>query len=197
MKELEKKATPNLQSKYLEHLPGIYRDNEFLGRFLLIFESILDPIERTVDNIPYYFDPLMTPKSILPWLASWADLTLDPTWPEARRRELAESATELYRWRGTRRGMSEYLRIYTGKIPQITEYIPGIPLGPDARLGINTRLGSSGGGYHFTVTIEADESDSFDPKKLRTIIEAQKPSHTIYTLHIQRPKREGEDSNGN
>jgi len=100
-----------LQSSYLEHLPAFFRDDEFMGQFLLIFESIMKPIENTVDNVALYFDPLMTPEPLLPWLAWWVDLTLDPTWPEERRRELVSSAAELYRWRGTKRGLTEYLRI--------------------------------------------------------------------------------------
>ncbi len=190
MSELERDAALDRRSKYLDYLPGIYRDNDFLGRFLLIFQNILDPIERTVDNLHCYFDPRMTPPEFLPWLASWVDLVLDPTWPEERRRELVASAAELFRWRGTRKGLSEYLRIYTGKTPEIIEFIEGMRLGPEARLGMGTRLGSSGGGYHFTVTIE---SEGLDIEKIKAIIESQKPAHVLYTLHVKRPQREDAD----
>ena len=37
-------------SRYLDYLPSVYRDNEFIGRFLLIFESELGPIENMVDS---------------------------------------------------------------------------------------------------------------------------------------------------
>lgn len=185
-----------LKSSYIRHLPGLYSKDEFMGRFLLIFESILSPIERTVDNIPLYLDPLLTNEQMLPWLASWIDLTLDPSWPLRRRRELVKSAVELYRWRGTRRGLSEYLRIYTGKTPEIIEHIPGPPLGPDFKLGPSARLGSSGGGFHFTVTVEADDPPDFDTEKIRTIIDSQKPAHTVYTLRIKGPSGKGEDRNG-
>lgn len=191
MSEPEENGGPDLRSKYLDDLPGIYRDNEFLGRFLLIFQSILDPIEQTVDNLPHYFDPRLTPREFLPWLALWVDLALDPSWPEARRRELVRSAAELYRWRGTRKGLSEYLRIYTGRAPEITEFIEGMRLDAETRLGVGTRLGSSGGGYHFTVTIE---SEGLNIEKIKTIIESQKPAHTLYTLHVKRSQ--GEDANG-
>ena len=174
------------QSSYLEYLPALFRDDEFMGQFLLIFESIMKPIEGTVDNIPLYLDPLMTSESLLPWLASWLDLTLDPTWPEDRRRELVKSAAELYRWRGTRRGLTEYLRIYTGSIPEISEYILGMRLDNETELGVNTRLGSSGTGHHFTVILELDESSYIDINTIKAIIEAQKPAHTVYTLQIRR-----------
>ena len=174
-------SSVGLQSSYLEYLPALYRDDEFMGQFLLIFESILRPIENTVNNLPLYFDPHMIPKSLLPWLASWMDLTLDPTWPVERRRQLVKSAAELYRWRGTKRGLTEYLRIYTGIAPEISEYIPGMSLDRETKLGINTRLGSSGEGHHFTVTLELNGDSEISTSAVKKIIEAQKPAHTAYT----------------
>jgi len=182
-------SSVKLQTSYVEYLPALYQDDEFMTQFLLIFESILKPIENTVDNLASYFDPLVTPESLLPWLASWVDLALDPTWPIDRRRELVKSAAELYRWRGTRRGLAEYLRIYTGSVPEITEYIPGMRLDHETRLGTNTQLGSSGTGHHFTVALDVDRSHEIDTNTVKAIIEAQKPAHTVYTLQIRRNGR--------
>ncbi len=181
-------SSVTLRSSYLEYLPALFWDDEFIGQFLLIFESILKPIENTVDNISQYFDPQMTPESLLPWLASWVDLTLDPTWPIERRRELAQSAAELYRWRGTKRGLTDYLRIYTGSIPEISEYIPGMRLNHKTKLGINTQLGSSGEGHYFTVILELDGNSEVNISTVKAIIEAQKPANTVYTLQISTEK---------
>ena len=174
------------RSSYLDYLPALYRDDEFMGQFLLIFESIMKPLENTINNLNLYFDPLMVPEPLLPWLASWLDLALDPTWPLHRRRELVKSSAELYRWRGTRRGLSEYLRIYTGALPEISEYIPGMSLDSETKLGIDTKLGSSGTGFHFTVTLYLDEDSAISDDTVRTIIESQKPAHAGYTLQIRR-----------
>jgi phage tail-like protein len=170
-------------SRLLEYLPATYRDDALMGRFLLIFEGIITPIENMVDSMAWYFDPRLTPEDMLPWLASWLDLALDPSWPEERRRELVSNAAELYRWRGTKRGLTEYLRIYTGTPPVIVEYIPGMILDEKTQLGVNTVLGSSGAGHHFTVIIESNER--IDVKTVRSIIESQKPAHTVYTLEIR------------
>ena len=178
-----------LQSSYLDYLPALYRDNEFMGQFLLIFESILKPIENTIDHADLYFDPLMTPESFLPFLAFWVGLKLDPTWSEEKRRELVKSAAELYQWRGTKRGLNKYLWIYTGKIPHISEYATGMRLDRETRLGINTQIGSAGEGNHFTVTIELDEDSKVDSETVKAIIDAQKPAHTAYTLQITRSGR--------
>ena len=177
------------QSSYLEHLPSLYRDDEMMGQLLLIFESVMKPIENTVDNIPLYFDPQMIPEPLLPWLASWLDVALDQDWPEERRRQLVQSAAELYRWRGTKRGLAEYLKIYTGSTPEISEYIPGMTLDEETRLGINTRLGSSGGGNQFTVTLELNGNDYVNVDTVKAIIETQKPAHAAYTLQITNGKK--------
>ena len=179
-------SSVSLQSSYLQYLPAVYQDDEFMTQFLLIFESIMKPLENSIDNLDLYLDPRMIPEPLLPWLASWLDLALDPTWLVNRRRELVKFGAELYRWRGTKRGLSEYLRIYTGSVPDISEYIPGMRLEQETRLGINTRLGSSGEGHHFTVTLELNGSSEVNTDTVKAIIEAQKPAHTVYTLQIKR-----------
>lgn len=187
---VDNKSRDTLQSSYLEYLPALYRDDKFMAQFLLIFESILKPIENTVDNLALYFDPMITPEALLSWLASWLDMTLDPTWPEEKRRQLVRSASELYRWRGTKRGLAEFLKIYTGRTPEISEYIPGMRLDSETKLGVDTKLGSSGQGHHFTVTLEHDGDSEININTVRAIIEAQKPAHTAYTLEIRRPSLE-------
>ncbi|MBE0481422.1 MAG: hypothetical protein IBX68_10650, partial [Dehalococcoidia bacterium] len=136
------------------------------------------------------------PESLLPWLASWIDVTVDPALPEQRRRELVRRGAELYRWRGTRKGLAEHLRICTGNPAEISEQLPGMRLGPDTRLGVNTVLGSSGGGYHFTVTVHLSDDSAAEVDWIRAVIDAHKPAHTVYTLNITKTEREAEGSDG-
>lgn len=180
------KGNGRAESSYLQYLPPLYRDDEFMGQFLLIFEDLMKPLENTVNTLAMYFDPLLTPEPLLPWLAFWVNLVLDPNWPVERRRDLVKSAAALYRWRGTKWGLSEYLRIYTGSVPEISEYIPGMSLDSETKLGINTKLGSSGTGHHFTVTLELDDKSEVSIDTVRSIIDSQKPAHTVYTLQIRR-----------
>ena len=176
-------AALSSRSNYLEYLPAIYSQGDFMGRFLMIFESVLGPIEGVIDNISHYFDAGTAPEELLPWLASWVNLTLDETWPLERRRELVRSAVDLFRDRGTRRGLREYLRVYSGVEPKITEDYGGISLAGQARLGLNTVLGE-GRPHTFKVTLELDDPDSVNVEQLKAIIEAEKPAHSGYTLEI-------------
>lgn len=163
------------RSSYLQYLPPCYHEDDFLGRFLLIFETILDPLERTIDQLERVFDPRLAPEPLLPWLAFWVDLVLNEKWPLDRRRALVGAAAELYRWRGTRHGLSEYIRMYTGVEPMIVE--------PEQE---QQRGGSTLPAHMFRVILDVPDPNEIDRDVVEAIIETEKPAHTGYILEIRR-----------
>jgi len=163
---------PTEQSSYLKYMPAVYGTNDFIGRFLLIFESILTPIDRQIGNLPYYFDPRLAPPDFLPWLAGWLGLVLDERWPEGQRRELIRSAVDLYDWRGTRRGVSEFLRLYTGYLPEIIEP------------GVGVKDSKADQAFRFIVRIKTPEPDKVNRELVQTIIEMEKPAQAGYKLEV-------------
>jgi phage tail-like protein len=171
-------------SAYLRYLPAIFSRDDFMGRFLRIFESVLDPVDRQIDHLEHYFDPDLVPNDFLPWLASWLDITLDDGWPRERKVALIRAAPELHRWRGTRRGLREQLRLYLGIEPEIEETAGGLRLGPSTQLGFRTTLGESGPRHHFTVTLRTPDHAALDFNHVAALIDAQKPAHCTYTLTI-------------
>jgi phage tail-like protein len=170
-------------SSYLAYLPAPYQRDSFMARFLFIFESIIGPIERTIDEVARYFDPQLTPAALLPWLASWVGVELDDRWPEAKQRALVGAAARLYRARGTRGGLREHLEIYTGHRPLIVENFDGMRLGQDAALGVNTRLGTARP-HTVAVTAFVDRRNELDEQVVRRIVETEIPVHAGYTLEI-------------
>jgi phage tail-like protein len=162
------------QSSYLEYLPGMYQNDAFLGRFLLIFESILDPIDRQVADLHHYFDPDLAPPEMLKWLGSWLGLVMDDRWPEERRRALVASAAPLYAWRGTKRGLSALLRLYTGVEPEIVE--PTL-----SQVSRDLRLA-----YTFTVRLTVPADSPIDEVVLRRIIETEKPAFAAAAIELTR-----------
>ena len=129
--------TEQKKSRYLEHLPAIYHEDPFLGEFLLPFEEVLTGFEELLSTIDRYFAPALTDADFLPWLANWVALVLDEEWDETKRRQLIREAVELYRWRGTVRGLKRYLEIYTGLVPEIRESLwpGGMQIGMASRIG--------------------------------------------------------------
>jgi phage tail-like protein len=183
----EPEITTQRRSRLMDYLPAMYASDDFMNRFLCIFEDTLVPLQQLADNLHYYFNPLITSPEMVEWLATWVNLVLDDSWSLEKRRQLIHSASELYSRRGTRRGLAEYLRLYTGIVPEITEYVDGMTLGPDTYLGINTTI--AGRERHsFTVTLRlqnmSQEEIAAKELAIRRIIEAEKPAHTAYRLNL-------------
>ncbi len=174
---------PELQSSYVQYLPAPYQGDSFTGRFLMIFESIIEPIERTIDNIPHYLDPKVTPADWLSWIAGWIGQDLDENWPLDRRRLLVSRAGQLHRGSGTRRSLKEHLEIYSGRNALVIENFDGIRLGQDSALGLNARIGEFKP-HTVDVTIQVDRAGDVDERILHQIIEIEKPAHVVHTLHV-------------
>jgi phage tail-like protein len=181
---------------YLHFLPAVYHRDELMGRFLMLFESFWDPIEKQVAQIPAYLDPRMTPRELLPWLASWFSLELDEYCPDAQRRDLVRQAMSLYRRRGTRTGLQDHLRAYTGEKVEVIEHrANNFVLGTEGKLGPGIALGTQNRPHTFTVVLETQPDLPGDEKGARNaseriaaikrIIDAEKPAHTGYTLRVK------------
>jgi phage tail-like protein len=98
------------------YLPAIYREDpgpaSFLERWLANFEGFFTNLEDRIEHVHALFDPRTAPAEALDWLGCWMGVVLDPMWAEDRRRFFIRHAHELYRWRGTVRGLEMALRIY-------------------------------------------------------------------------------------
>ena len=174
---------------YADHLfdglPAIYRADDksgFVYRLLSLFADELAGVEETVDGIRNRLSPDHAPKDFLPWLASWVALVLDETWPVEKRRALIKQAVELYKWRGTIRGIKTFVEIYTGLTPNIIEHFKiGWQIGVRSTLGVDTRIYEMAEDAHcFYVTVFSyDELTPGEKDKVITIVEQQKPSHTM------------------
>ena len=87
---------------------------DFLERFVATFESVLTPIEDRIANSWLLTDPQGAPEEAIEWLASWIGLSFASALPVDRRRAMLENAMELYRRRGTLRGLGLALDLATG-----------------------------------------------------------------------------------
>jgi phage tail-like protein len=138
-----------------DYLPGIYRrqpgGDDFVERFLAIFDRTFADLAAEVDDLARYADPLATPagedggKDFLTWLASWIGLSLERHWPVDRRRRLVAEASWLFAHRGTVAGLRRHLEIYLGYAPRILEHyrLRHWLYTGDARLGDSSTLWGS------------------------------------------------------
>lgn len=113
-------------NSYLRYLPAIYQEDpvssEFLERFLSIFETVLYDLETDIGNVSDYFDPDIVKPGFLAWLASWLNLAVEEDWTDDKKRYFIKRAPVLYKQKGTRAGIEELVRLYTGKRPVILEH---------------------------------------------------------------------------
>ena len=177
------------RARYLKYLPSIYRDDALLGQFLMMLESFWGPIDRQITSIHDDFDPRVMPSRLLAWYARWVDLRLDARWPEEKQRKLIRSIVSLYRRRGTRAGLAEFLELYTGVAPRIDERrARNLTLGRNALLGPSVALGTGNVPHSFSVTLRlprvSDEESETRRNVIESIIDAEKPAHTSYTLEV-------------
>lgn len=186
------------QARYLEFLPQIYREVDFVGRFLKIIEETFNPDVQIMGSLSAYLDPLTAPEAMLPFLAHWVGWELQPYLNFNQQRVLMRHALEIYRWRGTRRGLRFYLHLATGlpldedrdnedeKHIGITEmFTQGLVLG-SAVLGQDALLGG-GRPFHFMVCLRPDVPGSINEGLVRQIIEQQKPAFCTYELTVIQP----------
>ena len=153
------------RSRWLQHLPYIYSEDEFLGRYLLIFEDLFGPLDQIISHFELFLDPRTAPESFLSVLASWLGLVLDDRWPAEQRRALLQSAVELYDFRGTHKGLARLLEATTGCAVEIAE--------------------NADGPHSFRVTLKPGDAGHVDEQMVRHIVESNKPAHTVYRLEIE------------
>jgi phage tail-like protein len=132
---------------YLQYLPALYQQEPtskwFLERFLSIFEHFFAGFEEEIAGISRYFKPGAVEKEFLPWLGSWLGLVLEEQLPEQIKRELIKQAHQLFKMRGTLKGLQMVLEIYTGRKFPILEHFKmrqWLILGEKAVLGGNSYL---------------------------------------------------------
>jgi phage tail-like protein len=205
------------RKKLLQYLPAIYQEPgtpeqaNYLPVFLEAFERILFGKEERVSTRPELrntnaveslsekiarlhelFDPWAAPGEFLPWLASWAALSLSPAMNPERKRLLIAKIIPLYRIRGTRRYVEEILRLCL-EIPSavIEEEIPPLQLGVHSTVGEDMRI-DGGAPHFFLVRLMATNLDAVKVQVQRQlayeVVELAKPAHTGYEFQVLSPE---------
>lgn len=189
-------------------LPAIYLDDPFTARFSLAFDDSLASVILTLDNLGSYVDPALAPRDFVEWLAGWVGFPIGETWPEDRSRELVANAVELYRWRGTVKGLRDLLAVYTGIEPEVIDTggvtwtrTPGdvaaasarrtptkksrgktkAPSGASAISGDETAPAPN-----LVVRVRVPKGSTVDVRQLEALINAAKPAHVPHTLEVRK-----------
>jgi phage tail-like protein len=180
------------KGKYISYLPEIYEGDDFVGRFLMLFESFWKPISQQIDQVDLYFDPNLTPEAFIPWLSSWVGLPVDSLLPIERVRAILKNAMVFNQCRGTRQALQTYLEIYTsGKVEIIEKRSKNFILGNQSDLGVEIALGKDNqpNSILIYVHVPAGElerihfSEEMYQRKIMSIVRNMVPAHTVFDVH--------------
>lgn len=187
------------RESYIKWLPAIYQRSDATGRnyvrdVLWIIQHLFGSIEAMLDSIHLYFDSYETPEQFLPWLAAWSAMILEPDWPLAKKRRLIKKAMELYRLRGTVRGLKLFISLFTGFEPHLAENewpFNGFRIGISSTVGIDTVILPPVDKSHSFVVVMPHKFKDVSSQsiiRLHEIIEMEKPSHSTYMLKFEDPR---------
>lgn len=179
---------PGLENPHpmVHALPAVYQElvntkDDFLIRFVESLDEVLAPLYLVLDNVDAYLDPALTPPDFLPWLAEWVGVELDENWTEEQQRRLIGQAVEIYRWRGTIRGVRETIKAWlqldddailirdsggvtVSNVPSFEE--------PDSRPPT------------LAVRVAVTDADSVDPGRLERLVGLATPAHVAYRVEV-------------
>lgn len=168
--------TPAVPSPYqiIDVLPGLYQDDPMARSWTAAFDDLLAPVFLTLDNLAAYLDPDLAPADFLEWLAGWVGVALDPRWPPERRRAVVAGATELYRWRGTGRGIADAVELVTGVRPEVVDS-GGVTWSA-------TASEPTGTGRTPSLTVRLPDGAGAD--LARQVVELARPAHVPATVEV-------------
>lgn len=199
-------STQQLSNQLLNHLPGIYQEDPFLGRFLLAFEKVLlgredggaspaEGLQETIGRLAENFDPARTSENFLPWLAKWTALSGGFELSMETQRKVLAHIIPSYHRRGTRINLENLIKLFTGGWARVTEVdAPTFQVGVHSHIGVDAYLGGPPP-HRFHVIVELAPCNSLDgeaerrylegqERLIRAVIEMEKPAHTEYTLEL-------------
>lgn len=177
---------------FLRYLPEVYQTDleskKFLEGYLGIFQSLYMDLEKEIDKVSSYFDPDITDKEFLEWLAKWVKIENSYIWKEEKLRYLLKNIVKFYEKTGTPKGISDIVELYASEKPYIIEYFHIKKYMKDTeQYKIISKLYSDNP-YEFTVILsEKSIPSEKEYKEVYKLIEEFKPAHTEVKLIILKP----------
>jgi len=159
-------------------LPSLYRTDSFTQRLCESLDEVIAPVISTLDNMPAYLDLSTAPDDLLPWLAHWLGLAVDPGQDPVRQRSLLRSTSELQGWQGTRRGIELAVSALVGVRAEVVETGGAAwSIDPtDALPGESTPA--------IVVRVFPDPGREVDVERLDAVVRAITPAHVIHRVQV-------------
>jgi len=96
----------------LHQLPVGMAEDNFLARYLRIFQTIAETELHQIDTISHMFDPNVAPDNMVRMLGAWIGIDwIDSSLPDDLQRRIVLEYSDLVQWRGTARGVRQLLEL--------------------------------------------------------------------------------------
>jgi phage tail-like protein len=168
-------------SPLADTLPSVLREDAFAREICASMDEVLAPVLLTLDAFPAYLDLTTTPEDMLPWLAQWLGVAVDPSQELDIQRGWLGSAGELHATRGTQRGIQLAVEAALGMPVKVAETggaawseMPGGELPGEPRPAV-------------VVTVRPGPNQTADPDRVEALVASVTPAHVLHRIHIVTP----------
>lgn len=176
---------------FLSYLPMIYQTGgreDFLGRFLGMFEAVYQELDEKILDSARQLDPMAADPEFLYWLAKWVGISNAHLWQEERLRVLLKGIVRKNLIRGTREYMEHMIYTFTGERPFFLEYYEIEQYRGNERAYKSLKQTYAHGPYEVSVLVREQAVPSLRKQyALKKMIEDMKPAHIRMHLIILRP----------
>jgi phage tail-like protein len=166
-------------------LPMGMLDDDFFVRFASLFQELATSLLEDVDNVGNVVDLSVAPPAFVRWLGSWIGIaTIDSSLPVALQRRIVRESSQILAWRGTRRGLEQFLELVCGAPAEVEDSGGIFPEG-------------EGGDRAPFVTIRVSSTGWVDEEDFVALIADELPANVSYSVHVGDrqlwPPPDGED----
>ena len=106
----------------LDQLPLAMLEDDFLVRFLGIFQELADGYIVQVDNMEHVVDTTVAPLPMVRALGAWIGVPpIDPSLPDQVQRRIVREHGQMLQWRGTAMGLRHLLEMVTDAPAEISD----------------------------------------------------------------------------
>lgn len=176
---------------FLSYLPAIYRTGtkeDFLGRFLGLFETVYQDFDEKIAASTRQLDPMSAEPEFLHWLAKWVGISNAHLWQDDKLRFLLEGIVRKNLIRGTREYMEYMVSAFTGERPFLLEYCDIEQYRENETAYRSLRQLYAYGPYEVSVLVREQTVPTLrEQHALKKMIEDMKPAHIRVHLVIMRP----------
>lgn len=156
----------------IHQLPVGMVEDDFLVRFLSIFQTVADGVLHEIDNLPHMFDPAVAPDAMVRLMGRWLAVNwVDSSLPDATQRDIVRRYSQLLQWRGTRKGMQLLLELISGQ-PAVVRDSGGVYLEDESP------------GYAPHVRLEVAATGWASEQDLLDIVRSELPASLTFELVI-------------